>query len=39
MNSTMRQKIERKVRGEDCAEEQPEFFTEIQRTCSMLQVV
>jgi hypothetical protein len=36
MNSMMRRIIERKIRGEDYVEELQEFFTKIQRTCSML---
>ena len=38
-NSMTRRKIERKIRGEDCAEELQKFYTEIQCTFSMLQVM
>jgi hypothetical protein len=35
----MRRKIERKIKGEDCAKELEEFFMEIQCTCSMLRIM
>jgi hypothetical protein len=38
-NLMMRWKIERKIRGEDCAKELQEFFTKIQRTYSMQRVM